>query len=62
VFFAGKLVFQEENFLTRLLHNHTPLTLEQGLQLEGQEMMVLPVRVFAPVTGGKVAGELPACG
>ena len=46
VFFAGKLVFQEENFLTRLLHNHTPFTLEQRLQFEGLEMMILPVRVF----------------
>jgi amino acid transporter len=46
VFFAGKLVFQEENFLTRLLHNHTPFTLEQRLQFEGLEMMILPIRVF----------------
>jgi hypothetical protein len=46
VFFAGKLVFQQENFLTRLLHNHTPFTLEQRLQFEGLEMMILPIRVF----------------
>jgi hypothetical protein len=46
VFFAGKLIFQEENFLTRLLHNHTPFTLEQRLQFEGLEMMILPIRVF----------------
>lgn len=51
VFFAGKLVFQEENFLTRLLHNHTPFTLEQRLQFEGLEMMILPIRVF--VSGGQ---------
>ena len=51
VFFAGKLVFQQENFLTRLLHNHTPFTLEQRLQFEGLEMMILPIRVFvsAPI-------------
>jgi amino acid transporter len=48
VFFAGKLVFQKENFLTRLLHNHTPFTLQQRLQFEGLEMMVLPIRVFTP--------------
>ena len=47
VFFAGKLVFQRENFLTRLLHNHTPFTLEQRLQFEGMEIMILPIRVFA---------------
>jgi amino acid transporter len=46
VFFAGKLVFQQENFLTRLLHNHTPFTLEQRLQFEGLEIMILPIRVF----------------
>ena len=61
VFFAGKLVFQEENFLTRLLHNHTPFTLAQRLQFEGQEMVVLPVRVFA-LASGKVACELPSPG
>ncbi|MBI2348079.1 MAG: APC family permease [Deltaproteobacteria bacterium] len=47
VFFAGKLVFQQENSLTRLLHNHTPHTLQQRLEFEGLEMMVLPIRVFA---------------
>jgi len=46
VFFAGKLVFQKENFLARLLHNHTPYTLQQRLQFEGLEMMILPIRVF----------------
>ena len=49
VFFAGKLVFEQENFLTRLLHNHTPFTLEQRLQFEGLEMMILPIRVFTSV-------------
>lgn len=47
VFFAGKLVFERENFLTRWLHNHTPFTLEQRLQFEGLEMMILPIRVFS---------------
>ncbi|MGH7766629.1 MAG: APC family permease [Candidatus Binatia bacterium] len=47
IFFAGKLVFERENILTRLLHNHTPFTLEQRLQFEGLEMMILPIRVFA---------------
>jgi amino acid transporter len=47
VFFAGKLVFQRENFVTRWLHNQTPFTLEQRLQFEGLEMMILPIRVFA---------------
>ncbi|HEU4345221.1 MAG TPA: APC family permease [Candidatus Binatia bacterium] len=54
VFFAGKLVFERENFLTRLLHNHTPFTLEQRLQFEGLEMMILPIRVFASSTSREI--------
>jgi K+ transporter len=49
VFFAGKLVFQEESLFTRMLHNHTPVTLQQKLQFEGLQMIILPIRVF---TGG----------
>jgi amino acid transporter len=51
VFFAGKLVFQEENFLTRMLHNQTPFTLERRLQFEGLEVMILPIRVFTGQAG-----------
>jgi amino acid transporter len=51
IFFAGKLVFEHGNLLTRLLHNQTPLILEQRLQFEGLEMMILPIRVFAPSEG-----------
>lgn len=47
VFFSGKLVFQQENMFTRLLHNHTPFTLQQRLQFAGRDMMILPIRVFA---------------
>ncbi len=46
VFFAGHLVFQEESLFNRLLHNHTPFTLQQRLQFEGLQMIVLPIRVF----------------
>jgi hypothetical protein len=46
VFFSGKLVFEEENLFTRLLHNHTPFTLQQRLQFAGRDMMILPIRVF----------------
>jgi len=47
VFFSGRLVFERENFFTRLLHNHTPFTLQQRLQFAGRDMMILPIRVFA---------------
>ncbi|MGZ8467556.1 MAG: APC family permease [Candidatus Binatia bacterium] len=45
VFFSGKLVFEEESVFTRLLHNHTPYTLQQKLQFAGRDMMILPIRV-----------------
>jgi len=47
VFFSGRLVFQEENVFSRLLHNHTPFMLQQRLQFAGRDMMILPIRVFA---------------
>ncbi len=47
VFFAGKLVFDQEDLFTRILHNHTPFTLQQRLQFEGLQMIILPIRVFA---------------
>jgi hypothetical protein len=47
VFFSGQLVFEKENVFTRVLHNHTPYTLQQRLQFAGRDMMILPIRVFA---------------
>lgn len=58
VFFAGKLVFQEEILFTRVLHNQTPYSLQQRLQFEGLDMMVLPIRVFASSSGEE--NETPA--
>jgi hypothetical protein len=49
VFFSGTLVFEQENLFTRLLHNHTPFTLQQRLQFAGRDMMILPIRVFTNV-------------
>ncbi|HEX9144645.1 MAG TPA: amino acid permease, partial [Candidatus Binatia bacterium] len=46
MFFAGKLVFEREHFLGRLLHNQTPYALERRLQFEGMHLIILPVRVF----------------
>src|SRR5262249_54500876 len=57
VFFAGKLVFQEESLFTRALHNHTPFTLQQKLQFEGLQMIILPIRVFS---GATPQPEMPA--
>ena len=45
-FFAGKLVFSEENFLTRQLHNQASTALQRRLQFKGLQMIVLPVRAL----------------
>ncbi len=46
VFFAGKLVFSEENLLTRQLHNQAANTIQRRLQFDGMQMVVLPVRAL----------------
>ena len=45
VFFASKLIFQHDNFLTRLLHNQTALTMQNRLHLRGMQMVILPMKV-----------------
>jgi hypothetical protein len=49
IFFAGKLVFQEERWYQRLLHNETAYALQRRLQFAGLNAMVLPVRVLEAV-------------
>lgn len=44
VFFAGKLVFQQELFWHKVLHNQAAFTLQRRLQFSGLQMVVLPVR------------------
>ena len=46
VFFAGKMIFQEETFLTRLLHNQAAMTLQRRLQFAGLQTIVLPIRAM----------------
>jgi len=52
VFFAGKLVFQEEGWYQRLLHNETAVQIQRRLQFAGLNAMVLPVRVLTGQAGG----------
>jgi hypothetical protein len=47
IFFAGKLVFQQEGFWHRVLHNQAAFTLQRRLQFAGLQMVVLPVRATA---------------
>ncbi|OFX20599.1 MAG: amino acid transporter [Anaeromyxobacter sp. RBG_16_69_14] len=48
IFFAGKLVFEQEKWYQRLLHNETASQLQRRLQFAGLNTMVLPVRVMEP--------------
>jgi amino acid transporter len=59
VFFAGKLVFTEEleGFMSRFLHNHTALEIQNWLQVHGLSLVILPVRV-AP-TRARVSQSKP---
>jgi hypothetical protein len=46
MFFAGKLVFEQEKWFQRILHNETAYQLQRRLQFAGLNAMVLPVRVL----------------
>ncbi len=50
VFFAGKLIFEDESerFMSRFLHNHTAMEIQTWLQMQGQSLVILPVRVSEP--------------
>jgi hypothetical protein len=44
-FFTSKLVFRNENWATRLLHNQTALVLQRRLHLNGMQMFILPMQL-----------------
>ena len=46
VIFGGKLVFREDRWYQRLLHNETAYAIQRQLQWEGVAMLVLPIRVL----------------
>ena len=46
VFFASRLVFQEERWYQRVLHNETPFEIQRRLQFSGLQTIIMPVRVF----------------
>lgn len=45
VFFAAKVVFQQEEWGHRLLHNETAVSLQRRLQEQGKTLVVMPVMV-----------------
>jgi amino acid transporter len=46
IFFMGKLIFKEEKWYHRILHNETPNAIQRRLQFEGLQAIVLPIRVL----------------
>ncbi|HYS11797.1 MAG TPA: amino acid transporter, partial [Burkholderiaceae bacterium] len=45
VFFTSKLIFDEENWLTQILHNQAALAIQRRLHLQGQPMIILPLKL-----------------
>ncbi len=45
IFFTSKLIFEHENWLTRLLHNQTALAMQRRLHLRGMQMIILPLKI-----------------
>ena len=45
IFFASKLIFEQENWLIRLLHNQAPLAIQRRLHLHGLQMVILPMKI-----------------
>jgi hypothetical protein len=45
MFFAGKLIWQRENWTQRILHNETAYQVERRLQWKGLPITILPLRV-----------------
>jgi len=45
-FFMGRLIFREEKWYHRLLHNETPNAIQRRLQFDGLQAIVLPIRIL----------------
>ena len=45
VFFASKLVFVDESWWSRMLHNNTVSLLQRELHLQGKQMVILPMKI-----------------
>jgi hypothetical protein len=48
VFFASRLVFEEERWYQRMLHNETAHEIQRRLQFRGLHTIIIPVRIFKP--------------
>jgi hypothetical protein len=46
IFYLGQLVFENDRFYYRLLHNETAFAIQRRLQFAGLQAIVLPIRVL----------------
>jgi len=46
IFFAGQLVFPEDTFLNRWLHNYTAFAIQREFYLRGMPILILPIRLL----------------
>jgi hypothetical protein len=47
IFYLGKLIFERDRLIYRLLHNETAFSIQRRLQFSGLQSVVLPIRVSA---------------
>lgn len=45
IFFTSKLIFSDDNWFTRLLHNQAALAIQRRLHFDGLQMVILPMKV-----------------
>jgi amino acid transporter len=45
IFFTSQLIFEKDNFFTRLLHNQAALAIQRHLHFSGIQMMILPMKL-----------------
>lgn len=45
IFFASKLTFEHDNWVTRWLHNETAYVLQRRLHLRNMQLVILPMRI-----------------
>ncbi|MES2300207.1 MAG: APC family permease [Pseudomonadota bacterium] len=45
IFFTSKLIFAQDNWITRLLHNQAALAIQRRLHFDGLQMIILPMKV-----------------
>jgi amino acid transporter len=48
VFFGGQIVFPNDTFITRLLHNYTVFSVQRKLYADGTEFVILPIKLIRP--------------